>query len=107
MFTKALACAALLMGAPVPDAPVSFVTISPASMAGMCRLSPNCGAQFYVSDGRMHVTTGYPNDWKLMVHEGCHAVQASQGHPWNGRVAERECYRIAARADQCRFTPGR
>lgn len=104
MFPAALACAAMLMGQPVPPVSVVVVTVEaiPASVCGE-RWGGNCGAAFApVSRDRGVIVTAYPDNFRLMVHEAAHVVQNYTGRPWRGPAAEREAEAIAARAGTCR-----
>lgn len=104
----AIACAAMLMGQPVPS-----VTVHPHVMAipqAACEHSgrSECvGLETAWQDASglhmaVHIAPAYQFTGWALAHAACHAVQFGHGRPWHGLMAERECDAVQARAEDCR-----
>jgi hypothetical protein len=114
MIAKALACAAFLMGDPVPAAPPHLFTEVPHEV--LCErgasnvLDVPCAdlAALYQPEvggiliAERSAFASFADYWSVLVHEACHHVQWTRPEgPPIGAAIELECYKVAERAGLC------
>lgn len=95
----ALACAAGLMGQPIPASQLMHID-GPSTIPGTLAATASTPGGLWIVSGPATMT------WGVQVHEACHRVQYIRESGYNmksrGPRAEAECEAIARRAAGCR-----